>query len=322
MRSCSSSSRLAFIPRSLATRAAFAALTAVASLAAFFTPASASAAPAAADAHKPARTARIMKGHPCTKAPVSIAAGSESAAVPLEKCDGTANPSGVDELSILARPGSAAKPSESIATLDKVHGPELAPGIRRIDTRLVEQLERTALHFAKDGEPAHVVLVSGYRPKSAGSYHSSGRALDFRLDGVPNADLVAFCKTLPDTGCGYYPNSVFVHMDVRPSGSGHVAWVDTSHPGESPRYVSPSGPAEEKAEAKNEKPAKASKAAPTAGASAASTTSDNEVAIGEVAAHEPSRASADDVAAEKLPPLPKTSHHHAVAAVMAAPLTP
>ena len=328
MRTCSSSSRLAFLPRSLATsgvRAAFAALTAVASLAALFTPASASAAPAAAEAHKPVRTARITKGHPCTKAPVPIAAGSESAAVPLTKCDGTANPSGVDELSILARPGSAAKPAESIAALDKVHGPEIAPGIRRIDTRLVEHLERTAQHFAKDGEPAHVVIVSGYRPKSAGSYHSSGRALDFRLEGVPNADLVAFCKTLPDTGCGYYPNSMFVHMDVRPSGSGHVAWVDTSHPGEAPHYVSPltpAGTAETAAEAKNGKPAKAAKAAAAPPATSASATSDSEVAIGEVAAHETSPASADDAAAEKLPPLPKAPHHHAVAAVMMAPVSP
>jgi uncharacterized protein YcbK (DUF882 family) len=319
----SSSSRLAFVPRTAAL-AAFAALTAVASLAALLTPSSASAAPAAADAHKPARTARITKGHPCTKAPVSITAGTAAAAVSLTKCDGTANPSGVDELSVLARPGSAAKPAESITALDKVRGPELAPGIRRIDTRLVEELERTVLHFSKDGDAAHVVIVSGYRPKSAGSYHSSGRALDFHIEGVPNADLVAFCKTLPDTGCGYYPNSAFVHMDVRPSGSGHVAWVDTSRPGEPPHYVSPGGTAEAPAaeakndKAKNDKASKATGAAPTAGAAA----SDHEVAIGEVAAHEGSPASADDVAADKLPPLPKASHHHSVAAAMMVPVSP
>jgi hypothetical protein len=325
MRSCSSFSKLAFVPRTAAmpvARAAFAALTAVASLGAFLTPASAAAAPTRADApsdgHKPGRTARITKSRPCTKTPVSIAAGSESAAVSLTKCDGTANPAGVDELSVLARPGSAPKPAESIAALEKVHGPELAPGIRRIDARLAEQLGRTALHFGKDGEPAHVVLVSGYRPRSAGSYHSSGRALDFRLDGVPNSDVIAFCKTLQDTGCGYYPNSVFVHMDVRPAGSGHVAWVDTSRPGEAPHYVSPGATAEAKtAEAKNDKPAKGSK--PAAGAAA---TSDNEVAIGEVAAHEQAPASADDTAAEKLPPLPKASQHRPVAAAMMAPISP
>lgn len=317
MRSYSSFSRLAFVPRTVA-RAAFAALTAVASLGAFLAPASASAAPGSSDAHKPARTARVSKGHSCTSTPVSIAAGSESAAVALTKCDGTANPSGVDELSILARPGNAAKPTESIAVLDKVHGPELAPGIRRIDARLVQQLERTALHFGKDSEPAHLVVVSGYRPKSAGSYHSSARALDFRVEGVSNADLAAFCKTLPDTGCGYYPNNVFVHMDVRPSGSGRVAWVDTSGPGEAPHYVSPPASSSEgaaDAEAKNDKPVKSRRAAHGRAAS----TSDNEVAVGEVVAHEQAPASADDVAAEKLPQLPKASQHHSVAAVMMAP---
>jgi hypothetical protein len=40
-----------------------------------------------------------------------------------------------------------------------------------------------------------------------------------------------------DTGCGYYPNSSFVHVDVRQPGTGHVAWIDASGPGEPPHYV-------------------------------------------------------------------------------------
>ena len=44
-------------------------------------------------------------------------------------------------------------------------------------------------------------------------------------------------KTLKDSGCGYYPNSYFVHVDVRPAGAGHVYWIDTSGPGEKPNYV-------------------------------------------------------------------------------------
>jgi hypothetical protein len=62
--------------------------------------------------------------------------------------------------------------------------------------------------------------------------------MDFRLEGVDNLKLAEFCKTIPDTGCGYYPNSSFVHMDVREAGSGHTAWIDASGPGEAPRYVS------------------------------------------------------------------------------------
>ena len=126
--------------------------------------------------------------------------------------------------------------------LARSKGPEVAPGIRRIDPRLVERLEKVIDHFRKEGSssgsPSKVLLVSGYRPRSAGSYHQSGRALDFRIDGVQNEALVSFCKTLPDTGCGYYPNSSFVHMDVRDAGAGHVAWIDISRPGEPPKYVS------------------------------------------------------------------------------------
>ena len=107
-----------------------------------------------------------------------------------------------------------------------------------LDPRLIERLEQTVDHFRKSGQPAKVSIVSGYRPKSSGSFHQSGRALDLRIEGVTNEALVAFCKTLPDTGCGYYPNSLFVHMDVRDVGAGHVTWIDISKPGEAPKYVS------------------------------------------------------------------------------------
>jgi len=201
-------------------------------------PAVASAAPPAG--HKPQRTARVQKekAEPkaCLKPVVEVVTGSESASFSLAKCDGTAAPQAVDQLSILARPSSAAKPK--MDKLEKTKGPNVAPGVRRIDSRLVQRLELAIEHFAKGSQAPRIQLVSGYRPKSAGSFHQSGRALDFRIDGVTNEALVAFCKTLPDTGCGYYPNSLFVHMDVRDAGAGHVAWVDASRPGEAPRYVS------------------------------------------------------------------------------------
>jgi hypothetical protein len=169
---------------------------------------------------------------------VEIMAGAESATVALAKCDGTAPQIAVDQLSVLARPSSAPRPKEPIESFSQVRGAELAHGIRRIDPRLVADLGLVVEHFRKPGQPARVVLVSGYRPRSSGSYHAAGRALDFRIDGVGNDALVSFCKTLPDTGCGFYPNSVFVHMDVRDPGTGHVSWVDVSRPGETPNYVS------------------------------------------------------------------------------------
>jgi hypothetical protein len=189
------------------------------------------------------RTARVQKAempkkHGCDSPPVEVVAGTESATIALAKCDGTPVPAAVDELSILARPASAPKPKQGLGSSGRAHGAEVTPGIRRLDSRLVERLDRVVNHFRKAGQTSRVVLVSGYRPRSTGSYHSVGRALDFRVDGVSNEAVLEFCKTLPDTGCGYYPNSVFVHMDVRPSGAGHVAWVDVSRPGEEPKYVS------------------------------------------------------------------------------------
>ncbi|HXN34244.1 MAG TPA: DUF882 domain-containing protein [Polyangiaceae bacterium] len=171
--------------------------------------------------HREARAVKEAKLRECVKAPVEVVAGAESAKLSLAKCDGAAAPAGVDQLSTLAR----------------------APGAHRLDARLVERLELVVDHFRKGTESARVVIVSGYRPRSAGSYHSTGRALDFRIDGVANEALVALCKTLPDTGCGFYPNSGFVHMDIRDPGTGHVAWTDVSRPGETPRYVSEDSPA-------------------------------------------------------------------------------
>jgi hypothetical protein len=119
----------------------------------------------------------------------------------------------------------------------KVKGPQLAPGIRRADPGLLARVQTIADHFGKPGAPVRVSIVSGYRPNSSGSYHATGQALDFHVDGVTNEALVEFCKTLEDTGCGYYPNSSFVHVDVRAPKTGHVAWIDASGPGEAPRYV-------------------------------------------------------------------------------------
>ena len=60
----------------------------------------------------------------------------------------------------------------------------------------------------------------------------NGLVVDFRVVGVPNEAVRDFCRTLRNTGCGYYPNSVFVHMDTRDSSA---FWIDYSKPGEPPR---------------------------------------------------------------------------------------
>lgn len=166
----------------------------------------------------------------------------------LTTCANGTAPGAVDALSVLARPydvpapTAMTQPSSVLSLQKKTAKPskalsseldEVAPGIRRIDPGMVTRLQAISDKFP--GKT--ITLVSGYRPASKGSPHQSARAFDIRLDGVTNESLVSFCKTLQDTGCGYYPNSYFVHVDVRKTGVGHVFWIDTSGPGEKPVYV-------------------------------------------------------------------------------------
>jgi hypothetical protein len=104
-----------------------------------------------------------------------------------------------------------------------------------IDDRLIRMVSRVSDHFG--GRALRV--VSGFRPWSADQYtteskHNVGRALDFSIPGVPNEVVRDFCRSLPDVGCGYYPNSSFVHLDVR---EGSAYWIDYSGPGDAPRYA-------------------------------------------------------------------------------------
>lgn len=79
-------------------------------------------------------------------------------------------------------------------------------------------------------------IVSGYRPGEGRSRHAHARALDLRLRGVRHEDVRDYARTLPDAGVGYYPNSVFVHLDTRDAQEGGAYWTDFSGPGEAPRY--------------------------------------------------------------------------------------
>lgn len=109
-----------------------------------------------------------------------------------------------------------------------------------IDARLLRQLAVVSDHFG--GRTLEV--ISGFRPRrrrqwTAHSNHNIGRAIDFRVSGVSNRVTRDFCRTLPATGCGFYPRSVFIHMDVR---AGSAYWVDWSRPGERPHYGSEDHP--------------------------------------------------------------------------------
>jgi len=111
------------------------------------------------------------------------------------------------------------------------------------DARLVALLGIVSNHFGGK----KIEIISGFRPFSPKQYtphsnHNHGRAMDFRVQGVPNTVLRDYCRTLHDVGVGYYPNSVFVHLDVRQS---PAFWIDYSKPGEAPRYHAPNVDADE-----------------------------------------------------------------------------
>jgi uncharacterized protein YcbK (DUF882 family) len=103
-----------------------------------------------------------------------------------------------------------------------------------IEGRLISLLGIVSNHFGS----RKIEVVSGFRPYTPTQYtphsnHNHGKAVDFHVVGVPNEAVRDFCRTLKNVGCGYYPNSTFVHMDVRESSA---FWIDYSKPGEPPRY--------------------------------------------------------------------------------------
>lgn len=110
-------------------------------------------------------------------------------------------------------------------------------GAREDGPQIHPRLVRLIAHVSDKFGGREVRIVSGYRTKSfvAASKHKEGRALDFSIPGVPNEALRDYLRTLDDVGVGYYPNSSFVHLDVR----GYNAyWIDYAGPGEAPRKSS------------------------------------------------------------------------------------
>ncbi|MEE9381796.1 MAG: DUF882 domain-containing protein [Nannocystaceae bacterium] len=84
-----------------------------------------------------------------------------------------------------------------------------------------------------------IFIVSGYRHPSVSrhakrSNHTRGRAIDLRVEGVPNRVLRdALRNSFAGIGVGYYPNSSFVHIDVRERDG---QWIDYAGPRQAPCY--------------------------------------------------------------------------------------
>ncbi|MEI9951780.1 MAG: DUF882 domain-containing protein [Pseudomonadota bacterium] len=107
-----------------------------------------------------------------------------------------------------------------------------------LDRRTLQLAVRAALHF----QVGEVQVVSAYRKpgRRREGPHASGKAIDFKLPGVPARKLASYLRTLPRVGVGVYthPKTLFVHLDDRER-SFH--WLDASPPGRSWRELSLGG---------------------------------------------------------------------------------
>lgn len=138
-----------------------------------------------------------------------------------------------EEADLKITDGSGKVSSATLKSFEKVMRSPGGPS-HPIEARLVSLLGVVSNHFGS----RKIEVVSGFRPYTPTQYtkdsnHNHGKAVDFRVVGVPNEVVRDFCRTLKNTGCGYYPNSTFVHMDVREASA---FWIDYSKPGEPPRY--------------------------------------------------------------------------------------
>jgi len=105
----------------------------------------------------------------------------------------------------------------------------------KMDPRLMKLLFQTGHHWPG----RRLEVVSGYRhpdvAKNPHSPHMKGLACDFRVEGVKTAELRDYLRhNFEKVGVGYYPNSSFVHLDVRKDRS--AFWIDYSGPGERAVY--------------------------------------------------------------------------------------
>lgn len=105
-----------------------------------------------------------------------------------------------------------------------------------MNPRLVRVLYQVGKHYPG----RRLEVVSGYRHPSAAknprSPHMKGQACDFRVTGIKNTELRDYLRSgFEKVGVGYYPNSSFVHLDMRKDRS--AFWIDYSGPGERAIYA-------------------------------------------------------------------------------------
>lgn len=117
---------------------------------------------------------------------------------------------------------------------------------KRMPERLLWNLYLVGQRF-----DAPIEIISAYRHNERkSSRHKQGKAIDFRVVGVDNREVWNYCKRFDNVGLGLYPNSNFVHMDVRDRS---YYWIDDSGPGEEANYKDGVAQRKQKARKKGKK---------------------------------------------------------------------
>ena len=105
-----------------------------------------------------------------------------------------------------------------------------------VETSLRTRLRRRGAVVTGDRGDANAVLtITDLREESnVLSVNTRGRAIDFRVEGVPNRELRDLVRaSFSGIGVGYYPNSTFIHVDVRER---EGQWIDYAGPGQDACY--------------------------------------------------------------------------------------
>ena len=98
-----------------------------------------------------------------------------------------------------------------------------------IEPRVLDAVYRIQVHF----DAQEIRIISGYRtPHGGASNHGKGRAIDVVVPGATDDDVAKFAREMGFMGVGIYPQSGFVHVDVRERS---YFWIDSSGPGKKNR---------------------------------------------------------------------------------------
>ena len=115
----------------------------------------------------------------------------------------------------------------ALAKLDELFRCKRTNEVRAVNPKLYEQLSRMQDHFDKK----RIELVSGFRfAERNSSRHFHASAMDIRIPAVSIREMYAYAESLDPggMGIGIYPNSGFIHVDLRAPGDPSYRWTDLS----------------------------------------------------------------------------------------------